>query len=234
MRSIPGLRVADGQRDSGAPPCAGRDVAPFFCREGVEVRTVPELGVGATGQLARRFDVSTRQVPVIAGATAAVRWLDSEVGWKCVHEATSESCARLAAMLAETEGPPPVDGARRRSCHRSRCATHAGTGRGATPGAADLQPNRCRDEAGGPCGCRSVLEAPGRRRRDRQRRRSTRGGAAAPVRLDKCRDAADRVELVEPEDCGGQLLHPLVREHEPGVAAELLEHPLARHLARVT
>jgi hypothetical protein len=57
---------------------------------------------------------------------------------------------------------------------------------------------------------------------------------AAPVRLDKCRDAADRVELVEPEDCGGQLLHPLVREHEPGVAAELLEHPLARHLARVT
>lgn len=78
-------------------------VAPTFSG----VFSDAEHGMAAEAHVfpdARRFDVSTRPVPTVAGATAALRWLSDDVGWDDVHGRTREHCTRLASALGGMSG----------------------------------------------------------------------------------------------------------------------------------
>jgi selenocysteine lyase/cysteine desulfurase len=52
---------------------------------------------------ARRFEVSTRSLPVTAGAVAAMRWLRSSVGWNVAYERTHRLGNELLQRLNELE-----------------------------------------------------------------------------------------------------------------------------------
>jgi selenocysteine lyase/cysteine desulfurase len=53
---------------------------------------------------ARRFEVSTRSLPVTAGAVAAMRWFRSSVGWEATYQRTHALGNELLQRLTRVDG----------------------------------------------------------------------------------------------------------------------------------
>lgn len=91
--------------------CGPDGAGALFVRKSVFDRVLPTYaGVfsdaqhGMSGRLvymdtAQRYEVSTRPIPVIAGGTAALRWIANEVGWDFVYSRTAELYATLHDSL---------------------------------------------------------------------------------------------------------------------------------------
>ncbi len=90
--------------DGGGALYVAADVVERLQASFVGVFAVADHGHG-TGldfyRDARKFEVSTRSVPVVAGATAAVEWLDREIGMSEIHSRTRDSVAALRRALAD-------------------------------------------------------------------------------------------------------------------------------------
>ena len=84
----------------------------LFVRKSVFDRILPtyagvfsDAAHGGSGKLvymdtAQRYEVSTRPIPVIMGATAALRWIADDVGWDFVYQRTAENYTKLYGSLA--------------------------------------------------------------------------------------------------------------------------------------